>query len=264
MDTFLKRSRQDNIVILTMNRPAERNVLSEQWQFDEFVDVCAAINADQTIAAVILTGEGKAFCAGGNIKGMQERSGMFAGSPYQLRENYLQGIQRIPLALYNVQVPTIAAVNGAAIGAGCDLACMCDIRIAAESATFAESFVKLGIVPGDGGAWLLQRVVGTSKACEMSFTGDNVSAAEALACGMVSRVVPDGRLMDEALALAARIAGNSPPALRMSKRLIREAQFTRLETILDMSASMQALAHYTEQHRHAVDAATALLGHKKR
>jgi enoyl-CoA hydratase/carnithine racemase len=263
MTTFLKQARQDGVVILTMDRPAERNVLSEQWQFDEFVEVCAAINADQSIAAVILTGEGKAFCAGGNIKGMQERSGMFEGTPYELRTNYLQGIQRIPLALYNLQVPTIAAVNGPAIGAGCDLACMCDIRVAAESATFAESFVKLGIVPGDGGAWLLQRVVGASKACEMSFTGDNIGAVEALACGLVSRVVPDDRLMDEVVALATRIAANSPPALRMSKRLIREAQFTRLETILDMSASMQALAHFTEQHRLAVDAATARLGQKK-
>lgn len=264
METFLNQTRQGDVVVLTMNRPAERNVLSEQWQFDEIASVCASINADQSIAAVILTGEGRAFCAGGNVKGMHERSGMFAGSPYELRTNYLQGIQRIPLALYNVQVPTIAAVNGAAIGAGCDLACMCDIRIAAESASFAESFVKLGIVPGDGGAWLLQRVVGASKAFEMSFTGDNVSATEALACGLVSRVVPDELLMKEALALAARIAANSPPALRMSKKLIREAEFARLETILDMSASMQALAHYTEQHRLAVDAAAARLGPKKK
>lgn len=263
MTTFLKQSRQDGIVVLTMSRPDERNTLSEQWQFDEFVEVAAAINADQSVSVVVLTGEGKAFCAGGNIKGMVDRSGMFAGSPYGLRENYLKGIQTIPLALYNIHVPTIAAINGPAIGAGCDLACMCDIRIASESAVFAESFVKLGIVPGDGGAWLLQRVVGASKAYEMSFTGDSVGAAEALACGLVSRVVPDDRLQDEAMALARRIAANSPPALRMSKRLIREAQFTRLETILDMSASMQALAHFTDEHRLAVDKAAAKLQRKK-
>lgn len=263
MTAFLKQSRHDGVVLLTMSHPKERNVLSEQWQFDEFVEICDAINADQSIGAVVLTAAGKAFCAGGNIKGMQDRSGMFAGSPYELRSNYLQGIQTIPLALYNLQVPTIAAVNGPAIGAGCDLACMCDIRIASESAVFAESFVKLGIVPGDGGAWLLQRVVGMSKACEMSFTGDSIGAAEALACGLVSRVVPDDRLLDEALALAGRIAANSSPALRMSKRLIREAQFARLDTILEMSASMQALAHFTDQHRLAVEKATARLQQKK-
>src|SRR4029450_5459350 len=119
-----------------------------------------------------------------------------------IREEYRHGIQRLALALYNLDVPTIAAVNGPAIGAGLDLACMCDMRVAAESARFAESFLKVGIVPGDGGAWLLPRVVGFSKACEMAFTGDMLTAAEALACGLVSKVVPDTGLMAEARKLA--------------------------------------------------------------
>lgn len=178
---------------------------------------------------------------------------MFAGSPAQLRENYRRGIQRIPLALYNLEVPTIAAVNGAAIGAGCDLACMCDIRIASDKAVFAESFVKLGIIPGDGGAWLLQRIVGMSKACEMSFTGNVVDAREALACGLVSRIVPAETLLDEAHALAAQIAANPSHALRMSKRLIREAQSARLDTSLELAAALQALSHNTEDHAIAVE-----------
>ena len=151
-------------------------------------------------------------------------------------------------------MPTIAAVNGAAIGAGCDLTCMCDIRIASETASFAESFVKVGLIPGDGGAWLLPRVVGMSKAAEMSFTGDSLTAAEALACGLVSRVVPAERLMAEALALAGRIAANPGAGLRLTKRLLREGQHTRLESLLEMSAGFQAVAHKTAHHVEAVNA----------
>ncbi|XKH38395.1 enoyl-CoA hydratase-related protein [Azospirillum doebereinerae] len=151
-------------------------------------------------------------------------------------------------------MPVIAAVNGPAIGAGCDLACMCDLRIASEAARFAESFVKVGIVPGDGGAWLLPRVVGFSKACEMAFTGDSIDAAEALACGLVSKVVPPAELLPAAQALAKRIAVNPAHAVRMTKRLLREGRHVRLDTLLEMSAAMQALAHATADHREAVDA----------
>ena len=131
---------------------------------------------------------------------------------------------------------------------------MCDLRIAGESAKFAESFVKVGIVPGDGGAWLLPRVVGYSKACEMAFTGDMLDASEALACGLVSRVVPDAELMNEARKLAAKIAANPPHAVRMAKRLLMEGRHTRLDTLLEMSATMQALAHTTADHREAAQA----------
>ena len=140
------------------------------------------------------------------------------------------------------------------IGAGCDLTCMCDIRIAGASARFAESFVKVGIVPGDGGAWLLQRAVGFSKAAEMAFTGDQLSAEEALACGLVSKVVPDEELMTAALALAKRIAANPPQAVRLTKRLLVEGRHSRLDTLLELSATMQALAHTTDDHREAATA----------
>ncbi len=250
---FLHCEKHEGIMVLTMDRPHERNVLTDEAQFREFVEVCDAINADRSLRAVILTGRGSAFCAGGNVKAMRDRTGMFAGSPLELRANYRDGVQRIPPALYNLEVPTIAAVNGPAIGAGCDLACMCDIRIASEKASFAESFVKVGIVPGDGGAWLLQRAVGLSKACEMSFTGDAIDAREALACGLVSRVVAPEALLDEARALASRIAANPAGILRLTKRLIREAQHVRLDTLLEISAAFQALAHTTDEHRSAVE-----------
>jgi len=246
--------REGHVVVLTLNRPETRNAISDDDMIDGLVDAAARINGDDGVRAAILTGAGPAFCSGGNVKRMAEPGGLGDGPPAAIRATYRRGIQRIPRALYDLEVPLIAAVNGPAIGAGCDLACLCDIRIAAESARFAESFVRLGIIPGDGGAWLLPRIVGLSKACELTFTGDSIAAAEALACGLVSRVVPDDRLLDEARALAARIAANPPQALRLAKRLIREGQHTTLDTLLELSASMQALAHHTADHKEALAA----------
>jgi enoyl-CoA hydratase/carnithine racemase len=202
----------------------------------------------------VLTGNGTAFCAGGNVKDMQSRGGIFAGSAFEVRNSYRDGIQRIPLALYELDLPVIAAVNGAAIGAGLDLACMCDIRISADTAVFAESFVKLGIVPGDGGAWLLPRVIGMPKASLMAFTGDTIDAAKALDWGLVAQVVPAATLEAEALALATRIAANPGHALRLTKRLLREGQHMRLDSLLELSAAYQALAHHTEDHLESVNA----------
>jgi len=254
MSGFVLAERTGAIVTLTLNRPEQRNAISEAEQIEDLVAACESVARDHTVACVILTGAGKSFSAGGNVKAMHERSGFAAGSGVELRLRYDEGIQRIPVALYGLEVPTIAAVNGHAIGLGCDLACMCDIRIAADDAVFAESFVKLGIIPGDGGAWFLPRIVGLSKAAEMTFTGDSVDATEALRCGLVSRVVPRETLLDEALALAGRIATNPLPAVRMSKRLLREGQHVRLDTLLAMSAAFQALAHHTEDHHEAVTA----------
>jgi enoyl-CoA hydratase/carnithine racemase len=221
---------------------------------DAIVGAVEAADADMATRVVILTGSGSAFSTGGNIAAMKKGGGLHAEQTAQTRRNYRLGIQRIPLLFESIEVPVIAAVNGPAIGAGCDLACMCDIRIAGESAKFAESFVKLGIVPGDGGAWLLPRIIGYSRAAELSFTGDLLRAEEALACGLVSRVVPDAELMHAARALAARIAANPPHALRMTKRLLREGRTASLAALLEMSAAFQALAHDTADHAEAVDA----------
>lgn len=257
--SFVLYEQTGDVVTLTLNNPEERNTLSNPSQWGEVVDACKRVEADMSVKVVVLTGAGTAFCAGGNVKDMRDKKGIAGGSPNQIREGYRSGIQRIPLALYNLDVPTIAAVNGPAIGAGCDLACMCDIRIASSNAKFAESFVKLGIIPGDGGAWLLPRTVGMSKAAEMTFTGDLMDADEALACGLVSRVVASEKLLEETHVLAKRIAANSAPALRMAKRLLREGQHVRLDTLLEISAAFQALAHFTPEH----DAALAAFMAKK-
>lgn len=253
-EPFLKEERDGAVVTLTMNRPEQRNALSDDSTFAEFVEVCARLDRDLSVRCVILTGADPAFCAGGNVKTMRERADMFAGPPFHIRNRYLQGVQTLPLALYELEVPTIAAVNGAAIGAGCDIACMCDVRIASDKARFAESFVKLGIVAGDGGAWLLPRVVGMSKALEMSLTGDAIDAEEARACGLVSKVVPHGELLEAARELAGRIAVNPPQALRMTKRLLREGQHLRLDSLLQLSASFQAMAHKSDDHVEAIEA----------
>jgi len=157
MQTPLDYAEKDGIVTLTMNMPEIRNAISSPEVIDALVAACERLNADMNARVAILTGAGTAFLSGGNVKKMLESGETRADLPAQTRRNYKLGIQRIPLAFDALEVPIIAAVNGSAIGAGCDLACMCDIRIAAESASFAESFVKLGIIPGDGGAWLLPR-----------------------------------------------------------------------------------------------------------
>ena len=245
---------EGHVVTLTLNRHETRNAISEDEMVDAIVAACDKINKDHSVRAVIITGAGSAFSSGGNVKDMRDKKGMFGGTPNEIRDGYRNGIQRIPLAINNLEVPIIAAVNGAAIGAGCDLTMMCDMRIASEKALFAESFVKVGLIPGDGGAWFLPRVIGLSRANEMAFTGEPVTGETALAWGMVSQVVEPDKLLDAANKLALRIAANPPNALRMTKRLIKEGEHAKLDSLLEMSASLQALAHQTKDHAEAVDA----------
>jgi enoyl-CoA hydratase/carnithine racemase len=264
MNDFTKLEKRDGIAVATLNSPDTRNALSSEREYAAIEAACREMSRDKSIRAAIFTGAGKAFCAGGNIKDMHERAERRSIPAVEERYAYKEGIHRIPLSLHHLEVPVIAAVNGPAIGAGLDLACMCDIRIASDTAIFAESFVKIGIIPGDGGAWLLQRVVGISKAAEMTFTGDPISAQEALACGLVSKVVPADALLEEALTLARRIAANPGHQLRMAKRLMREAQTNRLETILEMSAAFQALAHSTDEHRALIAEAVARISKSRK
>lgn len=254
MNDIVLSDLSEGILTLTLNQPEARNPISSAPAIEA---LCGAIEqADRDIGCrvVIITGAGSAFSTGGDIATMRVGGGLNDSSPSVTRRNYRNGIQRLPRLFESIEVPVIAAVNGPAIGAGCDLACMCDIRIASEKAKFAESFVKMGIVPGDGGAWLLPRVVGWSKASEMAFTGELLDAAAALASGLVSKVVPADALMDEARALAAKIAANPPHAVRMTKRLIRESRLASLSSILEASAAAQALCHTTRDHQEAVDA----------
>ncbi len=252
MSELLRYEQDENgVVTLTLDDPKTRNALTGSTMVDELLAAFARIERDPAVRVLIIAASGAVFSSGGNVNDMQRQIGPEVGGT-ALRQEYRHGIQRLPLALHALEVPTIAAVNGPAVGAGCDLACMCDVRIAAEEASFAESFVKLGIVPGDGGAWFLPRLIGMARAAEMSFTGDAIDARTAAEWGLVSRVVPAAELLPAAHALAGRIAANSPDAVRLTKRLLRESQHSRLDTLLELSAAYQALAHKTPAHAQAV------------
>lgn len=251
MSELLQYQQDGHVVTLTLNDPERRNPLTGNGMVEALLDTLDRIHRDSSVRAVILTGAGTAFSSGGNVRDMER----YAKMPNMaLRQEYRLGIQKVPLALFNLEVPVIAAINGHAIGAGLDLACMCDIRIAAEQAKFAESFVKLGIIPGDGGAWLLPRIVGLSRASELTLTGQTIDARQALDWNLVSRVVPAAELLPCAREIAEAIAANPPHAVRLAKRLMREALHTRLDTLLEMSAAYQVLAHQSADHQEAVAA----------
>jgi len=254
MKPFLLVERDGPVVTVTFNRPEERNAISEIAYCDEIADFCRTMTRDHSVRAIVLTGAGKGFCAGGNVKHLQEQAGLFAGSARQIRNTYRTSVQQIGPALAELEVPVIAAINGPAIGLGLDIACACDIRVMADSAVVAESYVKLGLIPGGGGAWLLPRLIGPQRAALMTLTGDAINAATALEYGLVAEVVPADRLLARAHELAGKIAANPGHATRMAKRLMREGQDMKFDTLLQMAAAFQAISHHTEDHHEAVDA----------
>jgi enoyl-CoA hydratase/carnithine racemase len=247
-------TRDGHVETWTLNLPERRNPISDLPMVEALEDAATRVTADLSVRAVVLTGAGPAFSSGGDVRAMAERTGMFGGTGVEIADGYRRGIQRIPRALFHCSVPLIAAVNGPAVGAGCDLTLMCDLRIASTSAFFAESFVKVGLIPGDGGAFLLPRIVGAARAAEMALTGDRISAETALAWGLVSQVVPPEELLPTAREIAGRIAANPPVAVRAGKQLLREAAGLTLDQVLDTSADVQALMHQTADHAEAVTA----------
>jgi enoyl-CoA hydratase/carnithine racemase len=250
----------DRVAVVTINAPKTRNTMTDAEMIAALLAAFADAEADRAISVMILTGAGTAFSAGGDVKAMANRTGMFAGTPLDIADGYRAGVQRIPMALHGLDIPTIAAVNGPAIGAGCDLAFMCDMRVASTTAQFGEVFVSLGIIPGDAGSWFLPRRIGYQLAAEMTFTGRIVGAEEALAKGLVLKVVPPEKLMVEAKALAGVIASKPPRAVRQAKRLLRSAEAMDLANFLELAAANQALAHHTEDH---IEAAKAFVEKRK-
>ena len=243
---------EQGIATLTLNRDDVRNALTGTALIADIVAVAEWVNHCDAVSVLIITGAGAAFCAGGNIKEMAERVGDFAGAPAEVASRYRRGIQRIPLALQHVEIPIIAAVNGPAIGAGFDLATMADLRIATPRAKFGETFLNLGIIPGDGGAWFLQRLIGYQQAFELTMSGRIVDAAEALRLGIVLEVVEAERLLPRAQEIAARYATQPPKALRLTKRLLKMAQRMDLKDFLDLCAVFQGLCHNEAEHLEAV------------
>lgn len=240
------------VAILTLNRDDVRNALTGTRLIDDIVGVAEWVNRCEDVSVLVITGAGSAFSAGGNVKDMARRSGDFAGDVAEVAQRYRRGIQRIPLALNDVEVPVIAAVNGAAIGAGFDLANMADIRLASSRAKFGETFLNLGIIPGDGGAWFMQRLIGYQQAFELTLSGRIVGADEAKTMGIVLDVVEPGNLLPKTMELAMRIASQPPKALRLTKRLMKMAQRMELKDFLDLCASFQGMCHNETEHLEAV------------
>lgn len=239
--------------ILTLARPETRNAITGMAMLSEVIGGIEAAEADSDVGVLVITGDGPAFSAGGNIKDMADRTGLFAGTPEEMTEGYRASIQRLTRTMLSVDLATIAAVNGPAVGAGFDLALSCDLRIGSTNARFAHTFVDLGIIPGDGGAWLLPRVLGWQRAAELSFTGRTVGAAEALRLGILLEVTEPDSLIPRALAMADLIGSKPAHSIRLAKRLLRQARSMDLDGFLELSAALQAVSHHTEAHHQALD-----------
>ena len=202
---MLKVEKKDFVLWLTLNNPQTSNSITYEM-IDSLVSTLQKAERDDSIRVVVLTGEGKNFSSGGDLKNMMNRTEMFAGESNELRQRYEQGIQQMSKSVEAFSKPIIAMVNGAAAGAGCDLACMCDIRIGTANSKFLESFVKIGLVPGDGGSFFLQRVVGYAKAMELTLTGREVKGDEALRIGLLNQMVDPENLKTEAEVWAQKIS----------------------------------------------------------
>jgi enoyl-CoA hydratase/carnithine racemase len=238
-----------HVARLRMTMPARGNVLTTPEMLGAMRDALHTIAGEPALRVLVLTGTGTVFSAGGDIDDIAQARGMFAGDPATLRDNYRDGIHRLVAAVYNLDKVTIAAINGAAVGAGFDLSLACDLRIAARTARLRTGFSALGLVPGDGGAWLLLNAVGPAIAARLLFTSEMVDAARALSLGLVSDVVAEDALDAAALELAQAIAAHPAPALRLTKRLLRRAATQSFSEALEDAAAAQALCHHTPEHR---------------
>ena len=259
MIQHLKFTVADGIARIVLDRPERMNAFTFEM-IDAWHDALQRCRTDDTVKVVIVTGTGAAFCSGGDIVEMGDR---LDHTPEQRKNELFNRIERIPLALEDLDKPVIAAVNGVATGAGLDMALMCDIRYAAQSARFAETYVKVGLVPGAGGAHFLPRLVGVAKALELFLTGDFVDAQEALRIGMINQVFPDGTLMEEVDKIARRMVRAPSLTLRMTKRAIHQGMRNDLRTNLDLISSHYAVITSSEEHKALVRAFIASREKKK-
>ncbi len=239
---------------VTMAQQDTRNALTGGELLEDLLDAIDDLEADPEVSVMVLAAEGPAFSAGGNVKDMADAKGLFEGNPFEISEKYRESIQQLTRFMATTDLVTIAAVNGPAIGAGFDLVLGCDLRLGTSRARFAHTFIEMGIIPGDGGAWLLPRVVGWQRATELSMTARSVDAEEAVELGILLEIVPDAQLSLRVAELAETIASKPRPAVVMAKRLLRQARTTDLDQFLEFSAALQAVAHSTPEHADAVTA----------
>jgi enoyl-CoA hydratase/carnithine racemase len=237
---------EGHVAIITLNRPEAKNAFSPEM-IDLWRQFLEEAKQNEQVRVIIVTGKGDTFCSGGDIRDMAE--GKLRS--WEMKKFLWEGVHRIVLALTDLDKPIIAAINGAAMGAGLDMAIMCDLRVCSDRAKLAESYILLGLVPGDGGAYFLPRLVGIAKALELLLTGDVISPQEALGFGLVNRVVTHDRLMEETMILAEKITNKPPLAIRMMKRAVYQAQTSSLRSHLDYISSQTALLSETQDHQEA-------------
>jgi len=247
----LLTDRRGAVTTIMLNRPESLNAFNDTL-LDELNDVLKAVERDGGVRCVVLTGAGRAFSSGQDLKQLKERyvEGYVPHVGDHLRKKYNPLVSRI----MSMDKPVIGAVNGVAAGAGCSLALACDLRIAAQSATFIEVFVNVGLIPDSGSTYTLPRLVGQARAAEMCFLGGKVTAAEALSWGLVNRVVPDGELMSEAGKLAEKLAALPTRGLALTKRLLRRSLHSSLDDQLEQEAFGQETAGQTADHMEGVRA----------
>ena len=243
--------KEDGVATIMLNRPESLNALGGTMR-EDIIDAIQDVKGDKTIGALVITGAGRAFCAGGNIKEMEKMS---LEVSLVDRRDFVRSIShRIITELRCLEKPVIASINGHAIGAGCNIALACDMRISSEKAKFGVSFINMGLVSDYGGLYFLPRLVGAAKALELYFTGDIIDANEAFRIGMVNQIVPPDELEKATYELAGKIAKKAPIALGMIKEILYKGLNMDLATELDMEANAQSICLKTEDHREGVRA----------
>jgi 2-(1,2-epoxy-1,2-dihydrophenyl)acetyl-CoA isomerase len=246
-DETVLRSTADGVLTITLNRPEALNSFTVEMK-EALLGAFKEAARDREVRAIVLTGAGRAFSAGQDLKERQGADVSDLGTELRLRYN------PIILAMRRLEKPIVGAINGVAAGAGISIALACDIIIAAENATFIEAFSRVGLVPDTGSTWFLPRLIGSVKAAEMFMTADPVDAATAERIGLINRVVPADRLMDEANVLAGRLAKSAPIALALAKRALNRTYDENLEEALDFEAQLQSVAGRSNDHKEGVAA----------
>lgn len=244
---------------ITLNRPESINSISEEM-LDLWIKALEEVRDSEVIRAVVLSGNGKGFCSGGDIKAMAAGEGFYKSKKDTVttglaRKNAIWNkIHKVPLLLQEIDKPVIAKVHGVAYGAGLDFALMCDIRIVAESAKFCESYINVGLVPGDGGAYYLPRLIGIDKALDLFWTGKSLSAQEAKEAGMVTYVIGDDELDDFTENYLRKIINGPQQAIRLTKRAVYQNQEMSLRASLDMISSFSGLVTELDESKSRIEA----------
>jgi 2-(1,2-epoxy-1,2-dihydrophenyl)acetyl-CoA isomerase len=237
--------REDGVATITLNRPEKLNAFTREM-IDRWVEALEDAQHNDAVQVVVVTGAGRAFCTGGDVGAMNERPSEISGLDHK---RWLEVVHRVPLALEALDKPVIAALNGVAVAAGLDMALMCDLRFAAAGARFSEGYVKVGLIPGDGGTYFLPRLVGTARALELLWSGDFFTAEAAMQMGLVNRIYPPDQLMDEVYAFAGRLASGPSVAIRITKRAVYQGLKMDLRSHLDLLSSHMGFIRQTEDHR---------------